>query len=57
MESDAIMKMVEDTFRHRCLIIDSIVSDDDRTMQDVIKHPSIVAQGKVLKSTKEKLDE
>ena len=57
MESDAIMKMVEDTFRHRCLIIDAIVSDDDRTMQDVIKHPSIVAQGKVLKSTKEKLDE
>ena len=57
MESDAIMKMVEDTFLHRCLIIDAIVSDDGSTMRDVIKHPSIVAQGKVLKSPKEKIDE
>ena len=49
MEASAILKMVEDTFYNRFLIVEVIVSDDDSTMRDVIKHPSIGAQGQVLK--------
>ena len=57
MEDGAIMKMVEDAFRHCCFIIDATVSDNDSTMQDVIKHPPIGARGQVLKSPKGKIDE
>ena len=40
METGVIIKMVEDLFCHLCFIIDAIISDDDRTMQAVIKHIS-----------------
>ena len=40
MEDGANMNMVEDAFHHRCFIIGVIVSDNDRTMQSVIKNPS-----------------
>ena len=57
METGAIMKMVEDAFRHHCfIIIDVILSDDDITMQEMLKHPSIGAQGQVINSSKGKLD-
>ena len=56
MEADIILKMVEDEFWHFCFIIDVIVNNNDSTMQAVIKHPSRDARGKVLKSSKEKLD-
>ena len=57
MEASAILKMVEDAFYNRFFIIDVIVSNDDRTMRAVLKHPSKGAQGQVLKSSKGKLDE
>ena len=56
MEAGAILKMVEDAFRHHCFIIYSIVRDDDSTMQDVLKHPSIGVRGQLMKSSKGKLD-
>ena len=40
MEASAILKMVEDAILNRFFVIDIIVSDDDSTMQDVLKHPS-----------------
>ena len=49
MEASAILKMVEDTFYNRFLIVEVIVSDDDSTMRAVLKHPSIGVQGQVLK--------
>ena len=51
------MKMVEDAFYNRFFIIDVIVSDDNRTMRDVLKHPSKVSRGQVLKSPKGKIHE
>ena len=51
------MKMVEDAFLNRFFVIDIIVSDDDSTMQAVLKHPSKGARGQVLKSSKGKLHE
>ena len=57
MEASAIMKMIEDAFLNRFFVIDVIVSGDDRTMQAVIKHPSKVARGQVLKSSKGNLCE
>ena len=33
-----------------------IVSDDDRTMRDVLTHPSIGVRGQVIKTSKGKLD-
>ena len=49
------MKMVEDAFYNCFFIIDVIVGNDDSTMQAVLKHPSKVARGQVLKSSKGKL--
>ena len=57
MEASAILKMVEDAFLNRFFIIDVIVSDDDRTMRAVLKHPSTGVRGQVLKTYKGKLDE
>ena len=57
METAAILEMVKYAFHNRCFIIDVIVRYDDITIQDVLKHPSIVARGQVLKSSKVKLDE
>ena len=57
MEASAILKMVEYAFYNRFFIIDAIVSNDDRTMQAVLKHPSKVFRGQFLKSSKVKLDE
>ena len=47
MEASAILKMVEDAFYNCFFIIDVIVSDDDSTMQAVLKHPSKGARGVV----------
>ena len=49
--------MLEDAFYNNLFIIDAIVSDNDRTMQDVLKHPYIGVQGQYLKESKGKLDE
>ena len=57
MEASAILKMVEDAFLNRFFIIDVIVSNDDNTMQSVLKYQSKVARGEVLKSLKGKLHE
>ena len=51
------MKMVEDTFRNHCFIIDVILSGNDSTMRDVLKYPSKDIQCKAIKSPKQKLDE
>ena len=56
MEDSAILKMVEDAYYNRLLIIDIIVSDDDSTMWAVLKHPIIGVWGQVLKTSKGKLD-
>ena len=56
MEDSAILKMVEDAFHNRFFIVDIIVSDNDITTQAVLKHPSVGVRGKVLKTSKEKLD-
>ena len=48
--------MVEDAYYNRFFIIDIIVSDNDRTMRAVLKHPIIGVRGKVLKTSKGKLD-
>ena len=51
------MNMLDDALYNRFFIIDIIVSDNDRTIRAVLKHPSKGAQGQVLKSSKGKLDE
>ena len=56
MEDSAILKMVEYAYYNRFFIIDVIFSDDDSTMQDVLKHPSIGVRGQFLKTSKGKLD-
>ena len=56
MEAGEILNMVEDAFRHHCFIIDLIVSGDDSTIRDFLKHPSIGVRGQVMKSSKGKLD-
>ena len=56
IEAGAILNMVEDEFRHRCLLINIIVSVNCSTMQAVLKNPSIGARGQVLKSSKGKID-
>ena len=48
--------MVEDAYYNRFFIIDVIVSDDDSMMRAVLKHPSIGVRGRVLKTSKGKLD-
>ena len=40
MEDDAILNMIEDEFCHSCFIIDFIVSNDNSTTKDVLKHTS-----------------
>ena len=55
MEASKILDMVEDILYNRFLIIDVVVSDNDSTMQAVIKHPSKGARGQVLKTSKGKL--
>ena len=50
------MKMVEDALYNCFFIIDVITRDNDSTIRAVIKHPSKGALGKVLKSSKGKLD-
>ena len=57
METDAMLNMVEHAFRHCGFIIVVIVSDNDSTMQYVLKHPSRGAQGQLMKSSKGKPDE
>ena len=57
MEASTILKMVEDAFYNCLFILDVIVSNDDSTMRAVLKHPSKVARGQVLKSLKGKLHE
>ena len=49
--------MVEDAFYNHFFIFDVIVIDDDIKIRAVLNHPSIGVQGKVLKSSKGKLDE
>ena len=51
MEDYVILNMVEDTFYNCFFIMYVIVSDDDNTMQAVLKHPSKGARGQVLKSS------
>ena len=57
MEADVILKMLEDSFRDRCFIIDVIISKYDSTMRAVLKHTSIGAWGQFLRLSKGKLDE
>ena len=57
MEASDILKMLEDAFYNRFLIIDVIVSNDDRTMRAVLKHSSIGVRGQVLKVSKGKIGE
>ena len=57
MEDSAILKMVEDAFYNRFFIIDVIVSDDNSTIRAVLNHILIGVRGKVLKTSKGKLDE
>ena len=57
MEASTILNMAEDGFCNRFFIIDVIISNDDTTMQAVLKHPSKNVRGQVLKSSKGKLDE
>ena len=56
MEASDILKIVEDAFYNRFFIVDIIVRDDERTMQAVLKHPSIGVQGLFMKTPKGKLD-
>ena len=57
MEASTILKMVDDAFYKRSFIVDVIFSDDDSTMQAVLKNPLIGVWGQVLKTPKGKLDE
>ena len=57
MEASETFKMVEYALYNHFFIIDVIVSEDNSTMRDVIKHPPKGDQGEVLKSYKVKLDE
>ena len=57
MEASAVLKMVEDALYDQFFIVDVLVSDNDSTMQAVLKHPLIGVRGQVLKSSKGKLDE
>ena len=56
MEASAILKMVEDAYYNCFFIIDVIVSNDNSTVQAVLKHPSIGVRGQVIKTLKGKLD-
>ena len=49
MGASEILKMAEEAFYNRFLIIDVIVNNNDRKMRSVIKHPSKGNRGQVLK--------
>ena len=49
------MIMVEDAFYNITFIVDIILSENDRTIGAVLKHPLIGVQGQVLKTSKGKL--
>ena len=49
--------MIEDALYSRVFIVDVIVSDDNRKMRAVIKHPLVGVWGQFLKTSKGKLDE
>ena len=55
MADSAILKMVEDAFYNHFFMIDVIVSNYDRMMRTVLKHPSKGTRGRVLNSSKGKL--
>ena len=57
MKASVILNMVENALYNRLFVIDAIVSDDDSTMREVLKHPYKGTRGQVLKSSKGKLDE
>ena len=48
--------MVEDAYYNRFFIIGVIDSDDNSTMQAMLKHPIFGVRGQVLKTSKGKLD-
>ena len=49
--------MLEDAFYNRFFVIGVIVSDNDSTMQAVLKYPLIGVWGQFMKTFKGKLDE
>ena len=51
------MKMVEDAYYNQFFIVDVIVSDNDSTMQSMLKNPLIGFRVQVLNSCKVKIDE
>ena len=53
MEASTILKIAEDALYNHFFIIDVIVSEDDSTIQAVIKHPSKGVGGQVMKSSNE----
>ena len=55
MEASEILKREEDAFYDRFFIVDVIVSDNDGTMQAVLKHLMKVPEVKLLSHPKEKL--
>ena len=57
MEASAILKMVEDAFYNLFFIFDVISSDENITMQAVLKHHLIGVRGQVLRTSKGKIDE
>ena len=56
MEASAILNMVEDAFYNRFFINHVTFSDDDSTIQAVLKNPSKGSRGQVLKSPKGNFD-
>ena len=56
MEASAILKMVEDELYNHFFIIDIIVSDNESTIQAVLKRPYIGVRGQFLKTSIGKLD-
>ena len=56
MEAEAILQMVVDAFNNRGFIVSVIVSDDDSTMKECLKHRKLKADGKQYKSDKGRLD-
>ena len=57
MEYDAIMNMAEDKFHHQCFIIDFIISENYITMGAVLNYTSRGTHGKLIKSSKGKVDD
>ena len=57
MEASAILQIVDDELYNRFLIIYVIISNDESTIQAVLKNPSKGARVQVMKSSKGKIDE